>query len=263
MRTLLICHHDSDIDREGLKNWLSSFSDLAGVVILSENNRPKFNRIKREMGRVGFIRFLDVACFRLYYRLFLSSSDSNWEKEELAKIRRKYGEADDRRVRTLVTHSPNSVEAENFIRDLQPDVVIARCKVILKKRIFSLAKAATLVMHPGICPEYRNAHGCFWALAQGDVGNVGMTLLQIDEGIDTGPVFGYYTYDFDSSNESHIRIQTRVVTENFDKIETKIREISEGKAGRIEVEGRPSDVWGHPWLTKYIAWKIRARRNGK
>ncbi len=263
MRTLLICHHDSDIDREGLKNWLSSFSDLAGVVVLSENNGPKLNRIKREIRRVGIIRFLDVACFRLYYRLFLASSDSNWEREELAKIRGKYGEADEGRVRTLVTHSPNSAEAENFIRDLQPDIVIARCKVILKKRIFSLAKAATLVMHPGICPEYRNAHGCFWALARGDIGKVGMTLLQIDEGIDTGPVFGYYSYDFDSLKESHIRIQTRVVTENFGEIESKIREISEGKARRIEVESRPSDVWGHPWITKYIVWKTRARKGGK
>ena len=48
-------------------------------------------------------------------------------------------------------------------------------------------------MHPGICPEYRNSHGCFWALARRDLDHVGATLLQIDEGSDTGPVYAYYT----------------------------------------------------------------------
>ena len=38
----------------------------------------------------------------------------------------------------------------------------------------------TFVMHPGICPEYRNAHGCFWALANRDLARVGMTLLRAD-----------------------------------------------------------------------------------
>ena len=51
-------------------------------------------------------------------------------------------------------------------------------------------------MHPGICPEYRNAHGCFWALANRDLNKVGMTLLRIDKGVDTGPTFGYYTYPY-------------------------------------------------------------------
>jgi len=36
-------------------------------------------------------------------------------------------------------------------------------------------------MHPGICPEYRNSHGCFWALANDDPERVGVTLLQIDK----------------------------------------------------------------------------------
>ena len=72
-------------------------------------------------------------------------------------------------------------------------------------------------MHPGICPEYRNAHGCFWALATGDTGNAGMTLLRIDRGVDTGPVFGYFRVDATLA-ESHIVIQHRVVLDHLDAI---------------------------------------------
>ena len=54
----------------------------------------------------------------------------------------------------------------------------ARCKVILKEKIFGIPRVGTFVMHPGICPEYRNAHGCFWALVRRDLERVGMTLLR-------------------------------------------------------------------------------------
>jgi methionyl-tRNA formyltransferase len=118
-------------------------------------------------------------------------------------------------------------------------------------------------MHPGVCPEYRNAHGCFWALVRGDFEKVGMTLLQVDEGVDTGPTYGYYSYDYDSLNESHIRIQSRVVLENLSKIEKKLKEIFRGTAQTIPVTGRESQTWGHPWLTKYLAWKRRAKRKGR
>ncbi len=258
MKTVLICHDENLIDRDGLSRWLASFSDLAGLVVLREKGGRKFKRVKREIGRVGLLRFLDVSAFRLYYKVFLASGDTDFESDLIGEIEKKYGDSGD--VPTLFTHSPNSVEAEEFIHNAKADIVIARCKVILNKRIFSLAKHGTFVMHPGVCPEYRNAHGCFWALANGDDRNVGMTLLKVDEGVDTGPIYGYYSYDFDSRGESHIKIQTRVVTENLERVRDKLIEIVNGDATPIETNGRKSGAWGHPWLTKYIGWKLRARQ---
>ncbi len=258
MKTILICHEDSIIDKEALTSWLASFSELVGIVILCEKNERKFKRVKREIKRVGIPRFIDVMLFRFYYKVFLAKADTLWEAEKVAEIIKKYGKIEN--VSTLITHSPNSVEAENFIKEKNADIVIARCKVILNRRIFTLANIGTFVMHPGICPEYRNAHGCFWALANGDNEKVGMSLLKIDEGVDTGPIYEYFTYNFDSLNESHIKIQTKVVTENLDKIELKLQEIAEGKAEKIDVNGRESGVWGHPWMSKYISWKRQARR---
>ena len=134
----------------------------------------------------------------------------------------------------LKTHSPNSKESEAFIKGVNPDIIIARCKTLLKTGIFSLPSKGTFVMHPGICPEYRNAHGCFWALANNDLTNVGMTLLKIDEGVDTGPIYGYYTYDFDEINESHIIIQHRVVLENLQELKMKLLNIYNGDAIPLE-----------------------------
>jgi methionyl-tRNA formyltransferase len=115
-------------------------------------------------------------------------------------------------------------------------------------------------MHPGVCPEYRNAHGCFWALASDDAERVGMTLLRVDKGVDTGPVYGYYSYPFDDLAESHVRIQHRVVLENLDVLEQKLGEIYRGEAAPLDIEGRKSATWGQPWLSRYLKWKRRAKR---
>lgn len=254
MKTVLIYHENDEINREIIAPWLGSFSDLVGVIVLREKAQRMKTRIKREIKRVGYQRFLDVLAFRLYYKIFLAKKDAAWNAETIEKFKKLYPEL--KNVPTLTTHSPNSPEAEKFLQETAPDIVVARCKTLLKKNIFTLAKVGTVVFHPGICPEYRNAHGCFWALAQKDFEKVGMTLLQIDEGVDTGPTFGYYSYDYDALNESHIVIQTRVVTENLSAIKNKLLEIYAGNAQALNVKGRESNVWGQPWLTKY--WKIKA-----
>ena len=115
-------------------------------------------------------------------------------------------------------------------------------------------------MHPGICPEYRNAHGCFWALAENDLDRVGMTLLRIDAGVDTGPVYAYYGCAYDELRESHIVIQDRMVFDNLDSLRAKFEEIHAGSAVTLDTTGRASHAWGQPWLTRYLGWKRAAKK---
>jgi len=259
MKTVLIYHENDSIDRDVTARWLASFSDLVGVIVLREKSKRMKTRVRREIKRVGRWRFLDVLAFRLYYKFFLAAEDETWRSDAIEGFKKIYPES--KNVPTLVTHSPNSPEAENFLQDAEADIIVARCKTLLKKNIFTLAKTATVVFHPGICPEYRNAHGCFWALAREDYEKVGMTLLKIDEGVDTGPTFGYYSYDYDAGHESHIVIQTRVVTENLPKLAAKLEEIHAGTAQNLDVKNRESNVWGQPWLTEYFKIKRRAKNS--
>src|SRR5690606_37563863 len=148
-------------------------------------------------------------------------------------MERRYGPPP--QVPELRVASGNDPAVVAFLRERQPDIVLARCKQLLSKKVFSIARAGTLVMHPGICPEYRNAHGCFWALAERELERVGMTLLRIDAGIDTGPVFGYYSYPFDERRESHTVIQHRVVSENLDAIARRFAERDLGRVRRTLV----------------------------
>ena len=239
--------------------WLSSFSDLTGVVILSETKQRKWRRIQAEVKRVGLLRFFDIIAFRLYYNCFRSMKDERWLKGEVAWRKMQFPPPS-QTIEYLTAHSPNSASCQEFITKLKPDFVIARCKTLLMERIFSIPTVGTFVIHPGICPEYRNAHGCFWALANQDINNVGATLLKVDCGIDTGAVFDYYHYDRPSSDDSHIMIQHRLLMENLEQIKNKLIEIESGKATPIATHGRDSTVWGQPWMTAHRHFTRALRR---
>jgi hypothetical protein len=259
MRTLLICHDDAALDREGLARWLGSFSTFTGTVVIREPGGRLKKRIRREIARVGLWRFLDVLAFRLYYSVAHAAGDRVWEQRELARLSGWYPERPE--SAEIVVSSPNSPEAEAFIREQQPDLVLARCKTLLKEQIFSIPRHGTFVMHPGICPEYRNAHGCFWARATGDHDNVGMTLLRIDKGVDTGPVYGYFRVHADAS-ESHVITQHRVVLDHLDAIREKLLEIEAGTAERIPTASRHSATWGQPWMSAYVRMRLRKSEVG-
>jgi len=262
MRTVLICHHDDRSTREGLSRWLASFSDLVGIVEIHEGKDRAWKRLRAEWKRSGPLGLIDVVAFRLYYRLALAARDARIEEADLERLKRRYPPVPTD-VPVLVTATPNSRETQRFLEDLAPDIALARCKFLLARRIFDVPKQGTFVMHPGICPEYRNSHGCFWALARDDLDNVGMTLLKIDAGVDTGPVYGYFRYPYDEVNESHIVIQSRVVLENLDAIAGTFDAIHRGEANTIDTTGRRSGTWGQPWLTRYLRWKARARARAK
>jgi len=216
---------------------------------------------RREIRRVGWFRFLDVLAFRAYARLRLAGPDAAWKDEAVRRLRERYP-ADLNTVPRLVVSSPNSEEARAFITSVRPDVAIARCKVILKQEVFEIPRVGTFVMHPGICPEYRNAHGCFWALVNRDLDRVGMTLLRVDAGIDTGPVYLHGGCDIDEVRESHTMIQYRAVIENLDTIGRILLSLCRGEhVPPVNVEGRQSATWGQPRLTHYVRWKWAARKN--
>jgi hypothetical protein len=193
---VLIAHERDRLDSEGLASWLASEMSLAGLVLITDTSGRLRSAVRREIRRSGLLGLADVLLFRLYARGVLARADNNWKQSELARLRARYPANLDTVPRVIVT-DPNGSAARDFLAGLRPDLIIARCKFILKPSIFGLARTGSFALHPGICPEYRNAHGCFWALARRDLDRVGMTLLRIDKGVDTGPIYLHATCPLD------------------------------------------------------------------
>jgi folate-dependent phosphoribosylglycinamide formyltransferase PurN len=258
VRTALICHHDNRSSLAVLPAWLESFSDLVAIVEIVEPRRRKFTRLRAEARRSGW-RLADVLAFRVYHRLRFARADARRTDLLDGDLMVRYGLPAEG-VPVLQTTDANSESTREFLERAAPDVVFARCKQLLRPEVFETASRGTVVAHPGICPEYRNAHGCFWALARRDLDRVGATLLRIDEGVDTGPVLGYYHAPFDESRESHVVIQHRVVFENLDRIAADLTAFAAGDLVAVDTSGRDSRAWGQPRLSDWLRWKRAARR---
>jgi len=259
MRTLLICHDDAPLDREGLVRWMGSYSTYVGTVVIREPKARLRRRITREIRRVGWLRFIDVLAFRAYYALARARGDREWTARAVTRLRTSFPARPG--APEMVVSSPNGAEAERFIRERRPELIVARCKSLLREQIFSIPRLGTFVMHPGICPEYRNAHGCFWAAANGDRENVGMTLLRIDRGVDTGPVFGYFRLKPQPRPQSHVIVEHRVVLDHLDAIRDLLLDIEAGRAGPIDTSGRRSAAWGQPWLSAHLRTQRRSHHS--
>lgn len=260
-RLALICHDDDLLALDGLTRWLASFADLRGVVVVSEPRTRRWRRVRRELARVGPLRLLDVFAYRVLHRWKYAQTDLDWTTGVLESLRGQYEGGHTARI--LAVLSASSPETQEFLAGMGLDILLARYKSLLPERIYSIPRCGTFVMHPGICPEYRNAHGCFWALARRDLQKVGVTLLRIDRGIDTGPVFGHFRANFDEIHESHVRIQERSLFENLAGVSQRLLEVHHGVAQPLPTAGHESAEWGQPWLTRYIRWKAAARREGR
>jgi len=259
VKSLLIRHEGARLERDVMVPWLGSFTDVCGIVVITRGRGRIAGKVRRQIRRVGLLRFADVLAFRVYYRMRLARADAAWEERYASALTARYGRLAGSPP-TLRTHDVNSDEVADFIAQRAPDFTLARCSVLLDRRIFSLPRHGTFVVHPGIAPEYRNSHGCFWALANRDMEHVGATLLRIDEGVDTGDIYGYHSYDFDEVAESHVMIQKRVVYENLDALRGELLSITDGSARAVDTSGRRSASWGQPWLSAYLRWKRAARR---
>src|SRR5438067_459608 len=99
---VLICHEEDALDREGLAAWLASTLDLRGIVVIRRDSRRLVRAARREIRRVGWLRFADVVACRLCGRLIHGRRDRAWKDRELARLRARYPADLDRVPRIVV-----------------------------------------------------------------------------------------------------------------------------------------------------------------
>ncbi len=79
-----------------------------------------------------------------------------------------------------------NVEVDKIIEELKPDlIVVVAYGKILPKSILNSAKYGCINVHASLLPKYRGAAPIQWAVLNGDA-ETGVTVMQMDEGLDTG-----------------------------------------------------------------------------
>ena len=229
--------------------------NLAGLIVISDEGRRLWRAARREISPRRMVRV--SGCRRVSRCSRASALRAARRRLEVAADQSRCSasiRADLDTVPRVVVANPNSDDAQAFLNSVRPDIIIARCKFILKPEIFTLARVGAFALHPGICPEYRNAHGCFWALVNRDLERVGMTLLKIDKGVDTGPVYLQAGCAIDEVAESHTSFSTGSSLRTSTVSRKTLIDLFHGiRSRRFRPTGRMSAVWGQPRLTDLSA----------
>jgi methionyl-tRNA formyltransferase len=79
-------------------------------------------------------------------------------------------------------------EAQAALRELAPELsVVVAFGQILPRAVIDIAPRGAVNVHASLLPRLRGAAPIQWAIANGD-SETGVTTMQIDEGLDTGPL---------------------------------------------------------------------------
>jgi methionyl-tRNA formyltransferase len=91
-------------------------------------------------------------------------------------------------IRVLQLERIRKPEAQEALRELAPELqVVVAFGQILPRAVIDIAPRGTVNVHASLLPRLRGAAPIQWAIANGDT-ETGVTTMQIDEGLDTGPL---------------------------------------------------------------------------
>src|SRR5699024_2299904 len=89
----------------------------------------------------------------------------------------------------LQTGTVRNAEVRERIVDIQPDlVVVSAFGMILGRWILELPAHGCVNLHASLLPKYRGANPIAAAIASGEQ-ETGVSLMRMDRGLDTGPVY--------------------------------------------------------------------------
>lgn len=110
---------------------------------------------------------------------------------------------------------PPAVKERDFLdrlKPLSPDLlVVVAFGQILTKELMGIAPWGAINLHASLLPKYRGAAPIPWAILMGEK-ETGLTLMQMDEGLDTGPILAQERIrilEHDTAGDLHDRLAAR------------------------------------------------------
>lgn len=149
-------------------------------------------------------------------------------------------------------NSVNSKECIAWLASEKPDVVVINGTRIISPQVLSSCNAIFLNTHCGITPAYRGVHGGYWAIYNEDINNCGVTVHQVDAGIDTGKI----VYQELIAVDDRDNLLTYPIKQYIAGIPLMRRALADVEAGRlchVRRNDLRSAVWLHPTLWQYLA----------
>ena len=145
-----------------------------------------------------------------------------------------------------------SEESREYFRKAMPDaVVIIAYGQIIPARLIEIPRLGWINLHGSLLPKYRGAAPINWAIANGEP-RTGLTTMQIDAGLDTGPMLLKYKTDI-GADETSPELAARLAEAGGPLMAKTLRKLAQGEIAPTPQEN--SEASFAPLLKKED-WKI-------
>ncbi len=226
-------------------NDLATYANVECVII--EEKPSSILMIQRRVKNLGMIKTSGQLLFLIINKLLAKTSQNR-----IKQLISNYGLNDESFPNDLIRNvaSINSEEVISLLKSINPDAVVVNGTRIISKSVLSSVDAPFINTHMGITPRYRGVHGGYWALANGDSDNCGVTVHLVDPGIDTGGVLYQDTIHTDNCDN----FNTYPIHQIAKGIQLMKAALNDVKEKRVNVKQGvfPSQLWYHPTIFEYV-----------
>lgn len=145
----------------------------------------------------------------------------------------------------------NSNETADLFARLQPDLGLSLGNSYISPRIFGLPKSGMINVHGERLPDYQNAQSVIWPIYHSET-QTGLSIHQIDAGIDTGAVLYSEAFDilFSPRLEDTVRRTVAVTQARTPRAVRFVCENLAGLAAKAEAQP-PGRVFTTPSLSQF------------
>lgn len=230
-----------------LYNQLIEDFNIAAVIIEEEIDKKIF--LKRRAQKLGWWKVLGQVLFQALIVPILRRVSHKRLKEIKANYR--FDETAIHEDKLKHVKSVNDQKCIELLMEIKPDIIVVNGTRIISKKVLTGIPAVFLNTHAGITPKYRGVHGGYWAIANNDYSNCGVTVHLVDSGIDTGDVLyqsviqivpedNFCTYPSIQLGEGIKLMKQAIIDAQTNNLVVKKSQTAESK------------LWYHPTIWQYF-----------
>lgn len=233
-------------------NSLTGIPDTSVECVILEDSPSALSMIRGRVKKLGVAKVFGQLLFMAFNKLLGKAAAGR-----VHQLMNDYGISDAPFPPEVLNKvdSINSPRTLDLLKATTPDVVIVNGTRIIAEKILSAIHCPVINTHMGITPRYRGVHGGYWALANRDRENCGVTVHLVDHGIDTGGVL-YQDVIHPDSRDNFNTYPIHQLAKAIPLVNTALSDV---RNNRIQVRPgvQPSSLWSHPTLFEYILNWIR------
>lgn len=223
---------------------------ITKVVIEEKVNTKEF--LKRRIKKLGFITVAGQVLFQAIVVRILNAASQKRTAQLINELQLDGSDI----PAAAVSHVPsiNDEAVITLLQQMQPDLVIVNGTRIISKKVLGSVQCRFINTHAGITPRYRGVHGTYWALANKDAENSGVTVHLVDAGIDTGSVL-YQAVVKPTAKDNFVTYPMLQLAAGIPLLKQAVADAL-GNTISTKKGTEDSRLWSHPTIWQYLYNRI-------